>query len=91
MGFSYLSKSSTVVFPKNLKIPKDTADGNKVAAQALAYANKTGKEVTFRFASYSESGAIKEKIDLAKEYELRGIAMFKIDGEEDQKVWKLLK
>ena len=91
MGFSYLAKSSTVKFPKNLKIPKGTKDGNKVAAQALAYANKTGTEVTFRFASYSDVGAIEDKIKLAQEYNLRGVAFFKFDGEEDKKLWKLLK
>lgn len=90
MGFAYIPKSSTLKFPKNLKIPKNTADGNKVAAQALAYANKTGETVTIRYASYSDAGAILQKIELAKDYGLRGIAMFKIDGEEDKKVWKFL-
>jgi spore germination protein YaaH len=91
MGFSYIPKSSSLVFPKNLKIPKNTPDAYKVSAQALAYANKTGKEVTIRFASYSDAGAMEQKIKLAKEYDLKGVALFKIDGEEDKKVWKILK
>ncbi len=91
MGYTYLPKGSKVKFPKNLKIPKDTTTGMKVAAQALAYADKTGKEVDFRFVSYSDAEAMKQKIDIAKEYNLKGVALFKIDGEEDQKVWKYLK
>ncbi len=91
MSFSYLPKDSTVKFPSSLKIPKDTPKGNIVAAKALAYANKTGDEVSFRIGWYSDAEAMKQKIDLAKEYELSGVSLFKIDGEEDQKVWKYLK
>lgn len=91
MGFTYIPKGSNVKFPKNLKIPKDTTTGMKVAAQALAYANKTGKEVQFRLVSYSDAEAMKQKIDIAKEFDLKGIALFKIDGEEDKKVWEYLK
>lgn len=91
MSFTYIPKSSNVKLKNSLKIPKDTPKGNIVAARALAYADKTGKEVSFNMAWYSDAEAMKQKIDLAKEYELRGIALFKIDGEEDQKIWKFLK
>lgn len=91
LGFSYLPKSSKVKLTSSLKIPKDTKKGDIIAARALAYANKTGKEVTFNIASYQDAEAMKEKIDLAKEFNLRGVALFKIDGEEDQKVWKYLR
>lgn len=90
MSFTYLPKSSKVKLTSALKIPKDTPKGNIVAARALAYANKTGKEVTFNLAWYSDATAMGDKIDLAKEYDLRGVSLFKFDGEEDQKVWKLL-
>ena len=91
MSFTYLPKSSKVKLSSALKIPKDTPKGNIVAARALAYANKTGKEVTFNIAWYSDAEAMKQKIDLAKEYDLRGVAFFKFDGEEDKKVWNYLK
>lgn len=91
LGFSYLPKSSKIKLKSSLKIPNGTEKGDLVAARALAYANKTGKEVTINIASYSDAEAMKEKIDLAKEYDLRGVAFFKFDGEEDQKIWKYLK
>lgn len=91
MSFTYIPKSSEVKLSTSLKIPKNTTKGNVVAARALAYANKTGETVTFNMASYSDYGAMKQKIDLAKEFKLRGIAIFKFDGQEDQKVWNYLK
>lgn len=91
MSFTYIPKSSDLKLSKSLKIPKDTLKGNLVAARALAYANKTGKTVTFNMAWYSDAEAMKQKIDLAKEFNLRGVALFKFDGQEDQKVWNYLK
>jgi spore germination protein YaaH len=91
MGFSYIPKSSVLAsYSKTLSIPKKTPTGEVAAAKALAYANKTGKEATFNVVSYSDAGAMKDKIDLAKDLGLRGVALFKIDGEEDQKVWTYL-
>ena len=90
MSFTYLPKSSKVKLSKSLAIPKDTPKGNITAARALAYANKTGKEITINMAWYGDAESMKQKIDLAKKYGLQGVALFKIDGEEDQKVWKYL-
>ncbi len=91
MSFTYLPKGSKVKFSSSLTIPKDTTPGNKVAAQALAHADKTGEEVVINYAAYSDAEAIKQKLALAKEFDLKGIALFKIDGEEDKKIWSFLK
>ena len=91
MSFTYLPKDSKVKFKKSLKVPKNTPDGNIVAAKALAYANKTGKTVQFNMGWYSDAEAMLDKVDLAKEYNLAGVAFFKFDGEEDQKIWKMIK
>ncbi len=91
MSFTYIPKSSELKLSTALKIPKDTPKGNLVAARALAYANKTGETVTFNMAWYSDAEAMKQKIDLAKEFNLHGVALFKFDGQEDQKVWNYLK
>lgn len=74
---------------KKMKVPKDTTTGMKVAMQALAYANKTGETVNFNLVWWSDANAIADKVEIAKKYGLRGIAIFKIDGEEDKKLWNL--
>lgn len=91
MSFTYIPKSSNLKLKSSLKIPKDTPKGNIVAARALAYANKTGKTVQFNMGWYSDAAAMMDKVELAKEYDLAGVSFFKIDGEEDQKIWKLLR
>jgi spore germination protein YaaH len=91
---TYLPKT----MPKNvaaeirkMRVPRGTTSGMRVAAQALAYANKTGDTVIINMAWWSDANAIEEKVELAKERDWRGVAMFKIDGEEDPKVWDVLK
>jgi spore germination protein YaaH len=94
MSFSYLPgrvDQKTQKEVKKMKVPSGTAKGDRISLQALAYANKTGKEVTVNVAWYSDAGAMIDKIEMAEEYGLRGVSFFKIDGEEDQKVWSYLK
>lgn len=94
MSFSYLPgrvDAKTQKEIKKMKVPTGTAKGDKIALQALAYANKTGKEVIVNVAWYSDAGAMIDKIEMAEKYGLRGVALFKIDGEEDQGVWTYLK
>lgn len=88
---SYFPKGSVVKAVTATKVPKKTPKGYEAAAKALAYATKTGDEVTVRFASYSDAVTANNRIGLAKKYDLAGVAFFKIDGEEDQKIWALFR
>jgi spore germination protein YaaH len=90
LGFTYATKSVAKKI-KKYDAPEGTSLGNTVAAQALAYANATGKTITFNMLSWSDADAIEQKVKLAEEFGLRGIAIFKIDGSEDADLWNILK
>ncbi len=71
------------------RVPRNTPRGMEAAAKALQYANRTGETVSVRFITYSDAKAVEDKLKLAEEYNLRGAVLFKIDGEEDQAIWRL--
>ncbi len=48
-------------------------------------------ETQYHYLSWSDAEAVQEKIDLAKKLGVRGIAVFKFDGGEDQGIWEVLK
>lgn len=87
MSFTYIPEESGFTLPTSATAPAGTLSGNQVAARALAYANATGKEVKFNLVWWSDGAAIAEKVALAKELGVRGVAIFKVDGGEDMTLW----
>lgn len=89
IGFSYFPKDSPYSIIKSLNNPKGSDSSNEVALKALMYAKDTKQPVKFNFVTWSDVEAVRQKVDLAKEFEIRGVSLFKIDGGEDKKIWSL--
>jgi len=89
LSFSYISTTTPSVIPRSTRAPSGTPEGNEAAARALAYANATGATTQVNLVWWTDSEAIERKVDLAERYGLRGIAIFRVDGTEDQDIWDL--
>lgn len=89
LSYTYATKSSDRKKLAKYDVPANTPKGNTVAAQALAYANDTGKPMKFNLVWWSDAEAVKQKVELAKRLGVNGVAIFKIDGGEDRNIWDL--
>lgn len=89
-GLTYFANDEDDDIPRSIKAPKGTPEGLEAAARALAYANKTGNSITVNFATWTDDVAFGQKVDLAEELGLAGIAIFKIDGGEDRGIWEAI-
>ncbi len=87
LSYSYAPDKATQKLLASVSLPKSTKPRDENAARALAYADKTGKTVTIRTVWWSDADAIEDKVDLARSLGVKGIAIFKIDGNADKDLW----
>lgn len=88
-SYTFFHKDSIFNILDAIPTPEGTKKGFEAAAKALLFANLAKMPVEVNIVWYSDAKAIEEKVNLAKKYALNGIAIFKVDGEEDQDIWKL--
>lgn len=61
------------------------------ATAASAYADSLNSHMSFRLMDWPDAASIAQKVALAKELGVRGVAIFKWDGGEDPNMWNVLK
>ena len=71
--------------------PQGTPTALLASMGAVAYAKAAATQAPFYMLWWSDSKAIADKVALAKKLGLRGVAVFKMDGGEDQAAWTSLK
>lgn len=86
---SYFPEDSPWTLLNKLPTPKGTPKGYEAAAKALMVATYANIDIPVRFITWSDKEAIEDKIDLVVKNNLKGIAIFKIDGQEDEDMWNL--
>jgi len=64
---------------------------NLIASAASALSTAQNTNLTYRMVTWQDAQAIGEKVALAKKLGIRGVAVFKIDGGEDPRMWEVLK
>lgn len=95
MSFTYVPASTPRTLPSNAQLqaraPKGTTSALRTALGAIALAKEKGTQAPFTMLVWSDAKAIEDKVKLARELGIRGVAVFKLDGGEDQAMWKVLK
>lgn len=89
---TYVAKKRSDPTQKELMrmAPSGTPSGLLVAAGAREYAKEEGVPVSFHMLWWSDAAAIADKVALAKDTGVAGVAVFKIDGNEDRGLWSVL-
>lgn len=94
LELTYVPKETNKAFPSQKELeklaPRNTESAYLAAEGALAYAKKNNKQTPVTYLTWSDEGAIKEKVKLAEELKVAGIAIFKIDGGFDPGLWDAL-
>lgn len=96
LSFSYVPKElSRVGLPTQAQLaaraPAGTPSSMLAALGAAQIAKAESKQSPFYLLWWSDSKAIADKVKLAKSLGVRGVSVFKMDGGEDQGMWKVLK
>jgi spore germination protein YaaH len=96
LSFSYVPTSlSQSGLPTQAQLaaaaPSGTPSSLLAAVGATTLATTQNKQAPFYLLWWSDSKAIADKVALAKSLGIRGVAVFKMDGGEDQNMWAVLK
>ena len=91
MGFTYNPSALLAVAPTG----SDSTQTQQQTTPAITVAQNAGSQINtsqpFNYMTWSDAQAIKDKVDLARQLGVRGVAVFSMGGAEDQAMWSILK
>lgn len=91
LNLTYVPKDSPKTLPSQKELarlaPKGTESAYLASEGALAYAKKERKQAPVTYLTWSDAGAIRQKVTLAGRLGVAGVAVFKIDGSVDPDMW----
>lgn len=90
IGFTYDPGALATLAPAGGEATK-TQQAAATTTVATNQGSQVGGAQPFNYVTWSDAPAIKDKIDLAHQLGVRGIAFFSLGGAEDQGMWNLLK
>ena len=89
--FTYVPKDEHKDLPSQAELaryaPRGTHSADIAWKGALAYSKQTGKQAPVRFVTWSDAGAIRQKVELAREMNVEGVAVFSVSGIAERKAW----
>lgn len=93
IGFAYYPELTEVApsDDNSTLLQQTTGNPSTTITQNADGKNTSGQLQPFNYVSWSDAQAIKDKVDLARKLGVRGVAIFKFDGGEDQEMWNILK
>ncbi len=91
VGFSYNPALLEAAPPANGDITQAQHIVSTTETVAENAALSTNGQQPFNFLSWSDATAVADKVALARKLGVRGVAVFKFDGGEDQKIWDVLR
>ena len=89
MGFTYDPRKLDAAAPRNGQATQPNHQPESGTTRNLGSQLATSRP--FNYVTWSDAQAIKDKVDQAREYGIRGVAVFSLGGAQDPAVWSVLK
>lgn len=91
MPFRNNAGELALVYPSSTPISVSKARTSIISSTTPPAGLFTSTSSVTRYATFSDAQSIMDKVALAKKYGLRGVVLFKMDGDIDPALWNLIK